>query len=234
MRKNQYYENLIKTVIDLSESDVWDVAVTEWEIVGCEVDGSMSNSCVCGKESLKYLFTIINTKNKQTLFPIGSTCINKFERKDLDYEISVYESMFKLIKAVENKEFIELNSDYFSRNLLKYLYEHDVFEANQYNDYDAEVDYKFMLDMFNKRNKDEIYDAQQRKIKAIIISEIIPFIKTKITIRETEKNPIETVCPKCGGKLVLRTSKKGTSAGTQFFGCSNFPECKYTRDIKND
>ena len=65
---------------------------------------------------------------------------------------------------------------------------------------------EFMLDMFNKRNKDEIYDSQQRKIKAIIISEIIPFIKTKITIRETEKNPIETVCPKCGGKLVLRTS----------------------------
>jgi len=31
------------------------------------------------------------------------------------------------------------------------------------------------------------------------------------------------LCPKCGGKLVERTGKFGP-----FYGCSNFPKCKYT------
>jgi predicted RNA-binding Zn-ribbon protein involved in translation (DUF1610 family) len=38
-------------------------------------------------------------------------------------------------------------------------------------------------------------------------------------------------CPKCGASLVLRTSKKGTNAGNQFYGCSNYPKCKYAKSI---
>lgn len=38
-------------------------------------------------------------------------------------------------------------------------------------------------------------------------------------------------CPLCGGKLVLRTAKKGPYAGNQFYGCSNYPECRYTRNL---
>ena len=35
-------------------------------------------------------------------------------------------------------------------------------------------------------------------------------------------------CPKCGGELILRTAKKGGNAGNQFYGCSNYPKCRYT------
>ncbi len=34
-------------------------------------------------------------------------------------------------------------------------------------------------------------------------------------------------CPKCGGTLVLRTATKGANVGQQFYGCSNFPRCRY-------
>lgn len=34
------------------------------------------------------------------------------------------------------------------------------------------------------------------------------------------------ICPRCGGKLVLRKSKNGL-----FYGCSNYPECKFTKKI---
>ena len=63
MRSNQYYENLIKRVIELSESNIWERAVLEWEIFDCEIDDTMTESCVCGKEHLRYLFTIRNAKN---------------------------------------------------------------------------------------------------------------------------------------------------------------------------
>jgi restriction system protein len=37
------------------------------------------------------------------------------------------------------------------------------------------------------------------------------------------------VCPKCGGELILRTTKIGQSAGQKFRGCSNFPKCRFTK-----
>lgn len=34
------------------------------------------------------------------------------------------------------------------------------------------------------------------------------------------------VCPKCGNSMVLRTAQRGRNAGSQFWGCSNFPKCR--------
>ena len=34
-------------------------------------------------------------------------------------------------------------------------------------------------------------------------------------------------CPKCGGDLVLRVAKRGDNKGKEFYGCSNYPKCKY-------
>ena len=38
----------------------------------------------------------------------------------------------------------------------------------------------------------------------------------------------ERLCPNCGAALVLRTASKGKNAGQQFWGCSNYPECRTT------
>ena len=43
-----------------------------------------------------------------------------------------------------------------------------------------------------------------------------------------EKDISNEICPKCGGKLVLRTATKGPNAGSKFYGCSNYPKCKFT------
>jgi predicted RNA-binding Zn-ribbon protein involved in translation (DUF1610 family) len=47
------------------------------------------------------------------------------------------------------------------------------------------------------------------------------------TVIEESVTETSLICPKCGGKLVLRTAKKGSNAGNQFYGCSNFPKCRY-------
>ncbi len=39
------------------------------------------------------------------------------------------------------------------------------------------------------------------------------------------------VCPKCGAKLVLRKTTKGNNAGKNFYGCSNFPKCRYVKEL---
>lgn len=39
-------------------------------------------------------------------------------------------------------------------------------------------------------------------------------------------------CPRCGGNLVLRTASRGVNAGNQFWGCENFPKCRYIRNTE--
>lgn len=38
-------------------------------------------------------------------------------------------------------------------------------------------------------------------------------------------------CPLCGKALALRTARQGANAGSQFWGCSGYPECKGTRRL---
>jgi restriction system protein len=51
----------------------------------------------------------------------------------------------------------------------------------------------------------------------------------------TLKKPLsEKLCPKCGADLVLRTAQKGPNPGQKFWGCSNFPKCKFTKPLKGE
>ncbi len=47
-----------------------------------------------------------------------------------------------------------------------------------------------------------------------------------LSVVATEEVP---QCPKCGKPMRLRTAKQGSNAGSQFWGCTGYPECKGTR-----
>lgn len=53
--------------------------------------------------------------------------------------------------------------------------------------------------------------------------------ETEPTITPSEETPI-LKCPKCNGELVLRTAKHGKNKGNSFYGCSNYPKCKYIQE----
>lgn len=46
-----------------------------------------------------------------------------------------------------------------------------------------------------------------------------------------EKKTNDNSCPKCGMPMVLRTSRKGSTQGNQFFGCSAYPKCKTVKQL---
>lgn len=39
------------------------------------------------------------------------------------------------------------------------------------------------------------------------------------------------VCPWCGASLVLRVAKTGSRTGQQFWGCSNYPKCRFIHNL---
>ncbi|EAE2452578.1 hypothetical protein E1I06_13900 [Listeria monocytogenes] len=183
---SSYFENLIGTVIDNSVSNTWDSALLEWEIEDVIEAQENDFSCVCGKENIRYLFTIRNHENGSILFPIGSSCIKKFNRDDLNEITSINETLFKLFHAVKKNEFISLDTDFFSRKLLKYLYDEGAFEPNRFNTFNGKNDYLFMLDMFNKRK--EPSDKQKKKIRAIIVASLKPFLEEQLNDKVVTQN----------------------------------------------
>ena len=94
------------------------------------------------------------------------------------------------------------------------------------------------------KSKSEILlaDNQVEAIIAAIKGGMRPKNLLGLSTRETknehlaslrERHSSATTCPKCGNKLVLRTSKKGDKAGQQFLGCSNYPACRFVQAINS-
>lgn len=70
-----------------------------------------------------------------------------------------------------------------------------------------------------------------------IYNKLLPLTNLNTAAKQQHINDIQNrfnnmeVCPVCGNRLVLRTAKKGENIGKQFYGCSNYPKCRYTRNI---
>lgn len=78
--------------------------------------------------------------------------------------------------------------------------------------------------VFDDIKKKEIFDYIQKNQhigKDARIKHKENVIAYKETLYEMEK---QKICPYCNGELVLRNGKNG-----EFYGCANFPQCRYTR-----
>ncbi len=92
------------------------------------------------------------------------------------------------------------------------------------------MNYEFTANMELKL--DEIAE-NKLKWNEVIKEFYNPFIET---VSEAKKNmqkvliESDTICPNCGSKMVVRTSR----FGTQFLGCSKYPECKTMLPLDKD
>ena len=70
-----------------------------------------------------------------------------------------------------------------------------------------------------------------------IIRELSTYVsESKLKARDhlrslRERHASTQLCPSCGAQLVQRTAKKGPHAGSQFWGCKRYPQCKFSKDV---
>jgi restriction system protein len=69
--------------------------------------------------------------------------------------------------------------------------------------------------------------AEYKPIELIDGDKLLRLIKQVGMDKEAVEIKNDLQCPVCGGTLTERSSKYG-----KFFGCSNYPNCKYTNNIK--
>ena len=76
----------------------------------------------------------------------------------------------------------------------------------------------------------EAYEfAKPNSIHLIDGSELTKLVASVQKIKKIETaSKTDKSCPKCGKQMVLRVARKGPHAGKSFWGCSGFPNCRYT------
>ena len=99
---------------------------------------------------------------------------------------------------------------------------HSFYNPIKQNQTEVEAVYQKLKKLTKVTKEEKEIHIQDIKEKYDEISGDIP-----ITVTDEKAK----ICPRCGSMLVLRTAKKGTNAGKQFYGCSAFPKCRYVKNI---
>lgn len=50
-------------------------------------------------------------------------------------------------------------------------------------------------------------------------------------VEEQAQRAEQISCPSCGSRMIIRTARRGPHAGNSFWGCSEFPRCRGTRQV---
>lgn len=81
--------------------------------------------------------------------------------------------------------------------------------------------------------KDALNFARNNNIQLVDGHTLHQMIKGIEISKTKPEGPSTPVCQKCGKPMVTRTAKKGAYAGKQFWGCSAFPYCRFTKPLEN-
>jgi restriction system protein len=82
--------------------------------------------------------------------------------------------------------------------------------------------------------------AKGKPIELLGSAELLHLIASVQTAKKIAATPpslpkqyaaVNPPCPKCGSTMVMRTAKRGSTPGLQFWGCLSFPKCRGTREI---
>lgn len=175
------FEELRRAVLNASASYHWAQAVDEWQVLSLDEDPTASGVCVCGKTGLVYLYNIENRQTQQALFPIGSSCVRYFGVDELNLSVNVLRRLLDLRAAFAAGERVELTKQFFTRAVLADLWESGAFPPNEYNRGNGDNDYRFLVDLFNRRT--EITDNESKKVWVLLNRTIGPFVMSDERLR---------------------------------------------------
>ena len=135
---------LIKKILELSYSSVWDEAVNEWHFESISIEPK--STCLCSHYPIKELCHIKNDKNGNTTI-VGNCCIKKFKGD-----------------TTKTKMFNALKRNQLNKALIEYAFEKKI--INQW-----EKD--FCIKLWRKRYLSQKQGMIFSKIKEKILNEVL-------------------------------------------------------------
>ncbi len=144
-----------------------------------------------------------------------------------EYGIGRPSTYAAIISTLQERDYAVLDKKRFlptdvGRVVNKFLTEY--FET--YVDYDFTARLEDELDAVSRGEEDwkPVLERFWRPFK-----ERVDHTQENVKRSDVTQEPIDETCPKCGGQLSIRLGRNG-----RFIGCTNYPDCDYTRDLNAD
>ncbi|MGZ8195543.1 MAG: type I DNA topoisomerase [Methylosarcina sp.] len=132
-----------------------------------------------------------------------------------------------IISTLQNREYVTLENKRFyptdvGRIVNKFLTEH----FTKYVDYDFTAKLEDDLDAVSRGEKDwvPLMGEFWRPFTSLIQDK-----DESVQRKDVTQEAIDENCPECGSPLSIRLGRNG-----RFIGCTNYPECSYTRNLNED
>ncbi|MGR9086160.1 MAG: type I DNA topoisomerase [Gammaproteobacteria bacterium] len=143
-----------------------------------------------------------------------------------------------IISTLQNRDYVTLENKRFyptdvGRIVNKFLTEH----FTKYVDYDFTANLENELDDIAAKLEDDL-DAVSRGEKEWIplmgdfwkpFKSLIHDKEESVQRKDVTQEAIDEQCPECGSPLSIRLGRNG-----RFIGCTQYPECSYTRNLNED
>lgn len=132
-----------------------------------------------------------------------------------------------IISTLQDREYVELDKKRFTptdvgRVVNKFLTNY----FTQYVDYDFTARLEDDLDAVS-RGEEEWVPLLEKFWQPF--KERIDHTQEHVKRSDVTQEQLDEDCPKCGSKLSIRLGRHG-----RFIGCTNYPECDYTRDMNEE
>jgi DNA topoisomerase-1 len=132
-----------------------------------------------------------------------------------------------IISTLQDREYVELEKKRFhptdvGRVVNKFLTKY----FTQYVDYDFTANLEDELDAVS-RGEEEWVPLLRRFWRPF--KDRIDHTEENVKRSDVTHEALDEKCPQCGGQLSIRLGRHG-----RFVGCTNYPECDYTRDLHGD
>ncbi|MGD7035512.1 type I DNA topoisomerase [Methylotuvimicrobium buryatense] len=144
-----------------------------------------------------------------------------------EYGIGRPSTYASIISTLQNRDYVTLESKRFyptdvGRIVNKFLTEH----FNKYVDYDFTANLEDELDAVSRGEKDWIPLMRSFWVP---FNTLIHEKEESVQRKDVTQEAIDEKCPECGSPLSIRLGRNG-----RFIGCTNYPECSYTRNLNED
>ncbi|MCW8847751.1 MAG: DNA topoisomerase, partial [Sedimenticola sp.] len=132
-----------------------------------------------------------------------------------------------IISTLQDREYVQLDKKRFyptdvGRVVKKFLTQY----FTQYVDYDFTAKLEDELDAISRGEEEWIPLLRQFWTP---FKQRIDHTEENVKRSDVTHEALEEACPTCGKPLSIRLGRHG-----RFIGCTNYPECDYTRDINGD
>lgn len=160
---------LIDTIIKSSQSDTWQDAKNEWVVKDYWYEDDAT--CICGHEHINHCHTLENKETGESVGPIGSSCIEKFESQTMKDDVSLTRTMVELNKEFDQyTRFNNVRPLLRNRKLMNHLIESSIFQN--------ENEESFYMKMVRKTTP--MTEKQESWMRRLVFYNVKPYIQRQI------------------------------------------------------